>query len=131
MFLFCVALSLIVTGVLLPVEDIIISYLPKFDEPANPYTGPEAGSEADRKSPLPGTTGNGIADGLPPPPAAGGDSSIGTVVPKFMACPTDASLCCNGSSLNCGLRVDQMMFAVSSSDWPATESIHFEYLSNN
>lgn len=93
-FLFCVALSLIVTGVLLPVEDIIISYLPKFDEPANPYTGPEAGSEADRKSPLPGTTGNGIADGLPPPPAAGGDSSIGTVVPKFMACPTDASLCC-------------------------------------
>ena len=113
MFLFCVALSLILTGVFLPAEGIIIAYLPKFDPPANPYTGPEAGTEADRKSPPPGTTGKDVAVGIPPSPA-GGDSNIGKEVPSFMKCPTDGSLCCNGSSLNCGLRVDQMMFGVSS-----------------
>lgn len=115
LFLFSVALSLILTGVFLPAEGIIIAYLPKFDAPANPYTGPEAGSDADKKSSLPGTTGNDVAVGLPPSPA-GEDSSIGKEVPNFMQCPTDASLCCNGSPLNCGLRVDQMMFGVSSHD---------------
>ena len=72
MFLFCVALSLILTGVFLPAEGIIIAYLPKFDPPANPYTGPEAGTEADRKSPPPGTTGKDVAVGIPPSPAGGG-----------------------------------------------------------
>lgn len=40
------------------------------------------------------------------------DDGIGNAVPSFMTCPTDGSVCCNGSNSNCGLRVDQMMFSM-------------------
>ena len=110
-FLVLVAVALIVTWQLLPAEEIVVKYLPKFDEPVNPYTGPEAGSPSGNG----GGGGNGseeggIAVGMPPSQTPAGD--IGTVIPSFMQCPEDGSDCCNGSPSNCKLRVDEMMFGL-------------------
>jgi hypothetical protein len=105
LFLFIVAASLVSAWVVLPAEDIVAKYIPKFDAPTSPYVGPEAGipGENDGSS----NSQIGGATNLD-------DSGIGTVVPTFMQCPTNNNnkQCCNGSTTNCALRVDQMMFAL-------------------
>ncbi|KAL3822275.1 hypothetical protein ACHAXA_005908 [Cyclostephanos tholiformis] len=105
-FLILVATSLVVAWVALPADDIVARYIPDFDEPANPYSGPEAGGAPSENA------GN---DGVPPsqaPDDDGVDDGIGTFVPSFMQCPGDGELCCNGSVDNCMLRVDQMLFGL-------------------
>ena len=121
-FLLCVAVALVVTWQVLPLEDLVASYLPQFDEPTVPYTGKEAGT---LDAPLSGGAaddgGAGEDDGgdegdgdevvveLPPDNA----ERPGTSVPEFMACPTGGGRrCCNGAVDNCGLRVDQMLFGM-------------------
>lgn len=105
-FLIIVAASLVLAWVVLPAEDIVAKYVPHFDEPANPYNGPEAGT--------PGENSGGGSDSDVPPgqtPDDGEGDLIGTVVPSFMQCP-EGELCCNGSVDNCKLRVDEMMFGL-------------------
>jgi len=121
-FLLFVAVALVVTWQVLPLEDLVASYLPQFDEPTVPYTGKEAGT---LDAPLSGGAaddgGAGEDDGgdegdgdevvveLPPDNA----ERPGTSVPEFMACPTGGGRrCCNGAVDNCGLRVDQMLFGM-------------------
>jgi hypothetical protein len=104
-FLIVVAASLVVAWVAMPAEHIVARYIPKFEEPATPYSGPEAGT--------PGENG-GFGTGVPPSQTPGDtvDDGIGTFVPSFMQCPEGGELCCNGSVDNCKLRVDQMMFGL-------------------
>ena len=101
-FLLLVAASLVVTWKVVPFEDIVDDYIPTFDEPTNPYTGPEAPAP-----PADGEITDGDDDG-----GANDDAAIGTYVPSFMTCPNDGSLCCNGSSDNCVLPVSEMMFGL-------------------
>ncbi len=104
-FLLLVASSLVVTWKVLPFDDIVANYIPEFDEPASPYTGPEAGGDA--------TGGGGTTDQIPDGDDNGADDeTIGTYVPSFMACPNDGSLCCNGSADNCVLPINEMMFGL-------------------
>ncbi|KAL7464697.1 hypothetical protein ACHAXS_005038 [Conticribra weissflogii] len=115
-FLVLIAVSLIVTWTMLPAEEIVVKYLPHFDEPENPYLGPEAGDSMDgRVDDLGG--GEGIADddlvnvGDLPGVVADESYEIGTTIPSFMKC-VEGEECCNGSSSNCDLRVDEMMFGM-------------------
>jgi len=104
LFLFIVAASLVTAWVALPADDIVAKYIPKFDAPASPYAGPEAG--------IPGENdGSGINGGNSQTTNMD-NTGIGTVVPGFMQCPSNNKQCCNGSAANCGLRVDQTMFAL-------------------
>lgn len=103
LFLFIVAASLVTAWVALPADDIVAKYIPKFDAPASPYAGPEAG--------IPGENG-GSGSGINSQTTNMDNTGIGTVVPGFMQCPSNNKQCCNGSTANCGLRVDQTMFAL-------------------
>ena len=119
-FLLLVAAGLITAWQLLPAEEIAKTYIPKFDAPENPYTGPEAGApggEAFNASDAGflGDVSLGDFDINLPGVSFGGDNDAGTsnvVVPSFMTCPSNNNLCCNGSASNCVLRVDQMMFSM-------------------
>jgi len=106
-FLFMVAIGLVVTWQLLPAEDIVAKYIPQFEEPMSPYTGPEAG--------IPSSDGGDIDNGgisIDDPPSQNPSDDIGVVVPSFMKCPEGDEECCNGSTDNCKLRVDEMMFGL-------------------
>lgn len=108
-FLFLVAALLVTAWIALPAEDIVAKYIPTFDEPANPYTGPEAGENV-------AVAGDG-GSGQTTTASDGGEdetSGVGTYVPPFMQCPNgqEQQQCCNGSVDNCVLRVDQMMFGL-------------------
>jgi len=141
-FLVLVAVALILTWQLLPAEDIVAKYIPQFDEPENIYSGPEAGAPGGG-----GSAGGGDGDGGESEKdgdAAGGEaggndggvtidvdipngetsdeSEVGTAVPSFMKCPEGDELCCNGSPLNCNLRVDQMMFGLVHNSMSAEET---------
>lgn len=111
-FLLLVAVALIVTWQVFPTESIVIKYLPKFDPPSSPYTGPEAGSAGDT-SDKNGGGGNGIDIDIPfenEVPVTDASSSI----PSFMKCQEEEeeeALCCNGSPSNCQLKLNEMMFA--------------------
>lgn len=113
-----VAVALIVTWQAIPAEEIAAKYIPQFDEPANPYTGPEAGSPSSSGGATGDTSGGAVAgsdvNSDMDTPTGGSDNSnkAGTVVPSFMKCPEDGGPCCNGSTENCKLRVDQMMFGL-------------------
>mmetsp|Transcript_15210 Transcript_15210/g.31011 ORF Transcript_15210/g.31011 Transcript_15210/m.31011 type:complete len:423 (-) Transcript_15210:163-1431(-) len=115
-FLVLLAISLIVTWTMLPAEDIVMKYLPHFDEPENPYLGPEAGDPLDgREDDLDGGEASADDDlvdiGDLPEEVADGNYEIGTTVPTFMRC-ADGEECCNGSSSNCDLRLNEMMFGM-------------------
>ena len=105
-FLVLVVVALIVTWVVFPTEEIVVKFLPKFDAPASPYTGPEPGSDATdtNNSGQEGEIGTAFDN---EEPIDDGYTSI----PSFMTCPSSSSeLCCNGSTLNCQLKVNEMMF---------------------
>ncbi|KAL7489944.1 hypothetical protein ACHAW6_015680 [Cyclotella cf. meneghiniana] len=118
-FLLLVASALITAWQLFPAEEIAKTYIPKFEAPRNPYTGIEAGAPG-------GENFNGSDSGfgfnddlfgefnvnLPGIGTGGGtdDWTSGGAVPSFMTCQSQE--CCNGSSDNCILRVDQMMFTM-------------------
>jgi hypothetical protein len=104
-FLIVVAASLVLAWRVMPADEIVAKYIPKFDKPASPYTGPEAGTPGEN---------DGGGTGVPPSqtPDDTVDDGIGTVQPSFMQCPEGGELCCNGSVDNCNLRVDQMMFGL-------------------
>ncbi|KAL7551172.1 hypothetical protein ACHAWF_014372 [Thalassiosira exigua] len=110
-FLAFVAAGLVLTWQMLPAEDIVARYIPQFEEPANPYEGPEAGAPfVPEKPDANSEDGGGIDIGVPSDAADA--VAAGTVVPSFMRCPEGDELCCNGSPANCGLRLDQMMFGL-------------------
>mmetsp|Transcript_778 Transcript_778/g.1469 ORF Transcript_778/g.1469 Transcript_778/m.1469 type:complete len:225 (+) Transcript_778:563-1237(+) len=120
-FLVLLAISLIVTWTMLPAEDIVMKYLPHFDEPENPYLGPEAGDPLDgREDDLDGGEASADDDlvdiGDLPEEVADGNYEIGTTVPTFMRC-ADGEECCNGSSSNCDLRLNEMMFGMVHSEF--------------
>lgn len=107
-FLVMVAVALILTWQMLPAEDIVAKYIPQFEEPESPYSGPEAGTPStDGES----GGGGGMTIGVPPSQTPA-DDLTGTTVPSFMQCPDGGEECCNGSSANCKLRVDEMMFGL-------------------
>jgi len=127
LFLVCVAVGLVVVWVILPAEDIVAKYIPQFDEPDNPYQGPEAGGEQttswgdidNNNSQDCSGNGGGISIGMPEEEGVNNDS--GLIVPSFMTCPSNKEfrmtaegdeLCCNGSVSNCKLRVNEMMFGM-------------------
>ena len=127
LFLVCVAVGLVVVWVILPAEDIVAKYIPQFDEPDNPYQGPEAGGgeqttwgDIDNTNSQDGSgNGGGISIGMPEEEDVNDDS--GLIVPSFMTCPSNTEfrmttegdeLCCNGSVSNCKLRVNEMMFGM-------------------
>ena len=132
LFLVCVAVGLVVVWVILPAEDIVAKYIPQFDEPDNPYQGPEAGGgeqtstswgDIDNTNSQDGS--GGISIGMPPSTTPGGEEvndDSGLIVPSFMTCPSSTEfrmtteggdeLCCNGSVSNCKLRVNEMMFGM-------------------
>ena len=87
-------------------EKIVAPYIPKFDEPANPYTGPEAGATSSESG--------GITIGMPPSQSPGEtNDTSGTTVPSFMQCPEGGDVaCCNGSTSNCQIPVNKMMFGM-------------------
>lgn len=109
-FLLLVAVALIVTWQVFPTESIVVKYLPKFDEPSSPYTGPEAGSAGGSgTSNNSGGGGNGIDIDIPfenEVPVTDASS-----IPSFMKCDEQEALCCNGSPSNCQLKLNEMMFA--------------------
>ena len=109
LFLVLVATSLVLIWIALPTEDIVAKYIPQFEAPENPYTGPEAGA--------PTTSGNGgIIIGMPPSQSPGENGSVddtsGSTVPSFMQCPEGDGTCCNGSTSNCKIPVNKMMFGM-------------------
>ena len=107
LFLIFVAVALVLAWQIMPAEDIVSKYIPQFDEPENPYTGPEAGvPSADG-----GENEGDINIGSMPDEDDDNNNSAGLTVPSFMQCP-EGTLCCNGSASNCNLRVDQMMFGL-------------------
>ena len=104
-FLVVVAASLVLAWVVMPAEEIVAKYIPKFEEPATPYSGPEAGMPGENSG-----GGTGVPTSQTPDDTV--DDEIGTVIPSFMQCPEGGELCCNGSVDNCKLRVDQMIFGL-------------------
>jgi len=113
LFLVFVAVALVLTWQMLPAEDIVVKYIPQFEEPVSPYSGPEAGTPSSD-----GGVGGGDGDGSggitigAPPSQTPSDDVAGITVPSFMKCPEGGEECCNGSSANCKLRVDEMMFGL-------------------
>jgi len=96
------------------------TYLPKFDAPENPYTGPEAGmvgGEGYGNGTMGGGSG-GMTDDLfgnVDMTTTTENEAPGTVVPSFMTCPSSSDnnqQCCNGSPANCPLPLDEMMFGM-------------------
>ena len=114
-FLVLIAIGLVVSWQLLPAEDIVVKYLPKFEEPENPYMGPEAGYPEDGgdKDVGDGENSDDTFNNMGNLPGENPDDGyeIGTTIPSFMKCP-DGESCCNGSPLNCQLKVNEMMFAM-------------------
>ena len=110
LFLVLVATSLVLAWIAFPAEDIVAKYIPEFEAPENPYTGPEAGAPA----------GNGgITIGMPPSQSPGEEDEdasydwSGNTVPSFMQCPEDGdATCCNGATINCKIPVNKMMFGM-------------------
>ena len=108
-FLSMVAVSLIVTWQLLPKENIVVKFLPKFEAPDNPYTGEEAGPDA---TTFDGNQNNGGADiNIDVPMENEVPISDAITVPSFMKCNDSDELCCNGSAQNCQLKVNETMIA--------------------
>lgn len=107
-FLVLVAVALVVTWQVFPTEEVVVKFLPKFNAPASPYTGKEAGTATSDNNNNNG--GGGIDIDIPLETEV--PVSDVTSIPSFMKCPTDSEqLCCNGSPLNCQLKVNEMMFA--------------------
>lgn len=132
-FLAFVAVGLVLTWQLLPTEDIVAKYIPEFEEPANPYYGPEAGDSSsggggsENESGGGDNGGGGITIGMPPSqtPANNEVVEAGITVPSFMKCPEDGELCCNGSVKNCKLKVDEMMFGLVHNSMSSEEGDFF------
>jgi hypothetical protein len=108
-FLVLVAVALVVTWQVFPTEDVVVMFLPKFNPPASPYTGEEAGTTTSDNNI--DYKGGGAIDIDIPLETEVPNSDV-TSIPSFMTCPTDSEqLCCNGSPQNCQLKVNEMMFA--------------------
>mmetsp|Transcript_17617 Transcript_17617/g.38167 ORF Transcript_17617/g.38167 Transcript_17617/m.38167 type:complete len:449 (-) Transcript_17617:70-1416(-) len=125
-FLFFVAGALVVTWLMLPAEEIVAKYIPRFEEPAVRYSGPEAGapsppSSSGGNSEDDGNGGGGIGIDIDIPPEEESLTMVGTTVPSFMRCPEEGGSCCNGSPANCILRLDQMMFGLVHNSMSAEE----------
>ncbi|KAL9181029.1 hypothetical protein ACHAXT_009834 [Thalassiosira profunda] len=112
LFLALVAAALVVTWIVLPAEEIVAQYIPTFEAPESPYTGPEAGGSSPGGG---GTANEGDVFWMPPSQTPADDETDvpGTTVPSFMQCPQNGQPCCNGSPANCKLRVNEMLFALS------------------
>jgi hypothetical protein len=133
-FLLLVASALIATWQLFPAEEIAKTYIPKFDAPANPYTGPEAGSPGGEAFNASGGGGISFINddilgdfdiNLPGFNDDSTNNSSSVTVPSFMTCPDDGSICCNGSTDNCVLTVNQMMFTMVHNAMAAEENGFF------
>ena len=101
---------------MLPAEDIVARYIPQFDEPVSPYLGPEAGLPTKGDSQSGSGSGGDISIGTlfddDEESNNNDNNDVGLVVPSFMTCPNNNELCCNGSTKNCNLRVNEMMFGM-------------------
>ena len=110
-FLVLVAVALIVTWQVFPTEEILVKFLPKFEAPASPYTGEEAGTSTTSDNNGNNDNGDGAIE-IDIPLETEVPISDVTSIPSFMQCPTGSDeLCCNGSPQNCQLKVNEMMFA--------------------